>query len=408
MKEPRRPPEALPLALVGCDFRVASAAWRAGLVLDADDRKSLHRALHEAAGASGLAVLATCNRTEWIAQCDDPRWAAELLRAWMLRRWRDRFGAAALPCPYVHVGAEAARHFIGVAVGLDSFVPGEREIAGQCNRALLEARHEGTSGPLLQALGQGAARTVRRVERLCRFRDAGRGVHQLVRDLLAERLPRLGRPARVGVWGMGEIGRKVAALLRSRALAVTCFNRTIPDEHRGAWLPLADLAAVLPELDALVVATGAQQPLLLARDLASSGREAPLLVVDLGNLPQVAPADETAGVELAGLDDLLAQRTVAVQDSERQVAHEAVELGVDELALAWRKRAAAQWLRVAQESRSRLAAERLPELLDAHAGDLPPDRRRKLEVALRSLLKDQQRDMVAHADVAARGAEAEA
>jgi hypothetical protein len=69
-------------------------------------------------------------------------------------------------------------------------------------------------------------------------------------------------------------------------------------------------------------------------------------------------------------------------------------MGVEELHLAWQVRNAARVLAAAQHSRSRLEAEKLPQLLDEHVADLPPSRRRRLEAALRSLLRDQHRDLL--------------
>ena len=108
-----RPAAPPPLALVGCDFRIASAAWRGALALSSGERAELAGALAEAAGARGLVVLETCNRTEWIVECDEPRWAADLLSSWMQRLWRERGpknGSAVLPQPHAWLEADAARH----------------------------------------------------------------------------------------------------------------------------------------------------------------------------------------------------------------------------------------------------------------------------------------------------------
>ena len=55
----------LPLVLVGIDFRRAATRYRAALAMDDPTRDQLVRTLREH-GATGLVVLETCNRTEWL------------------------------------------------------------------------------------------------------------------------------------------------------------------------------------------------------------------------------------------------------------------------------------------------------------------------------------------------------
>lgn len=391
-----------PLALVGCDFRVASTAWRGALALAPEERRELARALEQAAQVRGLVVLETCNRTEWIVETDEPAWAASLLQSWMRRLWAERgpdANGGSLPEPYRHLEGEAARHAVRVAAGLESFVPGEREIAAQVNRALETARADGTATPLLNELGQAAARTVRRVEKDCAFRDSGRGVHSLAVERLGRLASCLRRRPRVGVAGLGAIGRRTAELLEQAGLpAARLFNRTIPAERASTWTPLAELPERARELDALIVATGARQPLLEAARLAAGRDDAPLLVVDLGSPAQVrAPRQADSPVIVEGLDDLLVTTLARPSDEEdRRAAERLVEEGLDELLLAWRKSPAGALLRRLQESRDELGAERLPALLDEHLADLPEERRRRLERALRGLVLERDRHLLEH------------
>lgn len=389
-------PTGLPIALVGCDFRIAPSTYRAALVLDAEERQVLHEKLQSAAEAPGLAILDTCNRTEWIVEAPDPEWAVDLLRAWMLRRWRERLGEGTLPSPYAHVGVDAVRHFLRVAVGLESLVPGEREIAGQCHRALVEARSGRRASPLINELGNAAGRTVRRVERLCTFRDATRGVPRLAADLALQGAAGTGREPRIGVAGMGLIGRKVVALLEERlAQRVLAFNRTIPDTRRERWQPLVELRPWLAELDALVVATSASEPVLDLAAVTAAPRRSPLLVIDLGIPPQVVAAPEAdATSRLVALDDLVSADVGRVDPKAQTVAHETVEAGVQDFARAVQVRASARLLEAVHRSRRRLQGERLPALLDEHLGDLPPATRRRLETALRALMRHQHRDLL--------------
>jgi glutamyl-tRNA reductase len=82
--------------------------------------------------ARAVAVLSTCQRTEvyatWPGQPDDPA----LLAALALDRGVP--GRVLRPVARTYRGGDAARHLLRVASGLESFVLGETEIAGQVPR----------------------------------------------------------------------------------------------------------------------------------------------------------------------------------------------------------------------------------------------------------------------------------
>jgi glutamyl-tRNA reductase len=387
-----------PLALVGCDFRIASAAWRGALALTPEERAELAASLTEAAGARGLVVLETCNRTEWIVETDQPRWAADLLVSWMQRLWAERGPKngtrPTLPRPAVHLETEAVRHLVRVAAGLESFVLGEREIAAQVNRSLESARENATASPLLNELGQAAARAVRHVEKASRFRESGRGVHSLVVERLSRHAAELPHRLRLGVAGLGTIGKRTADALEQAGLpASVTFNRTARHE---SMRPLADIPAAARSLDVLVVATGARRPVIRAAELAGDERESSLLIVDLGSPAQVDGEDASPAVTLEGLDELLAATVRSADAADRESAESLVEQGLDEFLLAWRKSPAGALLRHLQQSRDELGTERLPSLLQEHLADLPDERRRRLEKALRGLVLERDRLLLEH------------
>ena len=380
---------AVPLALVGCDFRVAPASLRASLLLSAEERRDLRERLTPAAGASGLAVLDTCNRTEWIVETEHPEWAAELLAAQMQVRLRARAAGARDPRPTIRTGIDAVRHFLRVASGLESLALGEREIAGQCFRALAASRTEGLGSQLLDQLGHAAGRTVRRLERLGRFREASRGVAGMTVEFVLTAIGPIGRQPIIGVAGLGQMGRKCAQALEARGARVVSFNRSAVHSRTQ---PIEAIAGILPELDALIVSTGAPCATVTLPD--SPARMTPLIVVDLGVPPQVAAPEGVRGIRLHGIDDLPFGDRAPHDSGDVLFAAEAVELGVQEFLLACERRRSARLLEVVHAKRTELRDARLPEVLDEHLADLEPTRRRKLEAALSGLLRDQQRALL--------------
>jgi glutamyl-tRNA reductase len=397
----------VPLAVVGCDFRVASTQWRNQLLLGDAERCQLADALRTACGAEGLVVVETCNRVEWVAVAPATGWTVEVLRAQMVDQWRragligggdETAGVAKTPPqPYGFTGDSAVRHLLRVAVGLESFVQGEREVAGQLNRALDRARAESSAATLHNALQSALGRTVRKVQRLTAWRQAARGVHGLCFEALERELPaRPGRVRSVAVVGQGEIGRKVVALLTgTKSWRVHKFNRTV---HGREVLPLAQVREMLPRLDALVVATGARQVVL---DLQVHHRPNPLVVVDLGAPPQVTLAD-AAGAKLISLDDLLHTPTNDTAPADRAAVEALVEDGVREFLIEHRKRELADLLRAVHDAHGRAAHVRLPQVLANALPEVEPDRRRRVELALAEVLREHTRGVVHAIEAAAR------
>ncbi len=381
----------LPLAVVGCDFRVASTHWRNALLLDKAEREQLARALTRASGARGLVVLETCNRVEWILDAQQPAWAAELARAQMTKRWTTTDGP--VPRPYMHVGEDAAAHLVRVALGMESFVLGEREIAGQLNRAMSAARRLGHASSLLGALQTTLGRAVKRVHRLTRFGATSRGVHGLAVDLLRARLgPPGAEPWHVAVLGMGEIGRKAATLAeREPHWRVTRANRTTGGTR---WRGMAELLTDLQDVDALVVATGARSPVVQLDDASLRGRaRGPLQVIDLGAPAQVTTRSDQ--VQLLGLDDLLSSEHRPFDDADLSRARELVTDAVAEFRAACHKQGVAQLLRGVWDHYDALTHDDLPALLNAQLGaEVDDATRARLQVALRDALRGYTRHVI--------------
>lgn len=370
--------QRLPLALVGCDFRVASSRFRSRLVLPSEEADRMAAALRRNGWAEGLLVLETCNRNEWVVSGAGPEWAVQLLAA----RMQERLGTEARGVihPYVLVGEAAARHLLRVAVGQESLVQGERQVATQLQRALDAARRAGRSCRVLNGLGSIAGRLVAIAERRGCIRDATAGVHWLaVRRVLAEKATRGGEPRRwrVAVVGLGEIGRKTAGLVaREPDLVPVLVNRTAPEGVH----PLADLPAVLAEVDAAITCTAAPAPVVTAAQLPPRSPDRPLLLVDVGIPEQVARGVAGPGVTVAGLDDLvaLAPREPGTNPAEAQAL---VERATREFQRFCAEPEFAGLLEEVRGRHRRLARETLPRLLRQAEGD--PER---LEAELKAVL----------------------
>jgi glutamyl-tRNA reductase len=386
-------PADTPLAVVGCDFRVASSAWRSRLVLGDDEARAMAATLRRNGAADGFVDLNTCNRTEWIVSTGDPRWAASLLSGQMVQR----MGAEASSwfSPYVRRGDEAAVHVFRLVLGQQSLVVGERQIAGQLYGALETARDRKCSSRVLNGLGTAAGRLVRMALKQGHAGGRSVGVHSLAASCLSRWLGP-DAVARVAVVGLGRTGRRVLALVQQeKRYHAVSLNRTIgPDSLRGVR-PLSDLPLVLAEVDAVILCTGAPQPVLKASHLVERSAERKLLVVDVGIPPQVERAGLPAGVTVCGLDELAALNGESLPKTD---AH-AAALGplIDEALAEFRsfcgQPAFSDIIDTLQSSHSRLVREAIPRIIAERLEGLPEEIRTRVEQELRAAILGYTSDM---------------
>ena len=381
--------DELPLAVVGCDFRVASSRWRSRLVLQEPEAVEIAAALRNNEAGDGFVDLNTCNRNEWIVSSQDARWTAELLKAQMVARVQANGGEAI--DPYVYVGEEAARHIFRVAIGQESLVVGERQIASQLYSALEVARGRRTSSRILNGLGSIAGRLVRIGLRRNCIGNAAVGVHSLALGYLFERLP-AGRRAEVAIVGLGRIGKRLQGPLEENPqVKPVLVNRTVPADRRGDVRPLTDLAEVLAEVDAAVVCTGAMQPVVRFDGLPSRGPDRPLLLVDIGIPEQVERGCAPDGVQVAGLDELTGfYRTSCPEPtlSDPDEIERLIQKALTEFRVFCNERTFAQILDTVQRHHSQLVREEIPRLVGGRFGYLAEEVQAQLEQDLRGIVLD--------------------
>jgi len=374
--------EVLPIAVAGCDFRLASTRFRSRLVLDEREREALVGELARSAGVDGFADLVTCNRCEWIVSTTEPAWAAQIMRAQMI----DRLSTEGIE-PYVNVGAGAARHLFSVSIGQESFVVGERQIATQFFAALEKARSLSTSSRILNGMGTITGRLVRDAVREGCIGAPALGVHSLACRHVREWLGR-GSGRTVAVVGLGAIGRLVRGVLEADPeLCVVPVNRSVPPGEEGRVRPLRDLARVLAEVDAAVVCTSAPHPVVRAGTIEGRDPARPLLLLDLGIPEQVQETSPGSGAVRAGLDDLTADPSTAPSAEEqrrhREDAERLVGRALGELEMFARERSVVEILDEVRRLHERFVAEEIPAIVGERAADLDESRRAHLVFALR-------------------------
>jgi glutamyl-tRNA reductase len=390
------------LLLVGTDFRLSPLALRERVAYDAGGAEELLVHLLARDAVAEASVLSTCNRTEVYVV---PRHASQDLPRHQDGAYRTVVETAFLArAPEIESDgrlavrrdAEAARHLLRVAAGLESMVLGEPEILGQVRQAHEIAEGVGSSGPLTRRLLRSAAETGRRARSETAVSTGavslGYAVVELARNIFSD----LGE-AGVLVLGAGETARQVVRNLLDRgARRVQVANRGRERAERLAAempgvevLPLEERWSALESVDVVVATTSSDQPLLTVagmREALARRPARPLLVVDLGVPRNVEEAVGRLGtVFLHSLDslDVLIQRNLKRRREEVPRVEEIVE---QELArfTAWYRGLAVEPLvarlqKQAEEVRRRELAQALARF--------PPDTHQDLDRLTRSLVR---------------------
>lgn len=297
-----------------------------------------------ASGAGGAVVLSTCNRVEVYAEADDgdvARTHNTLVKAI----------AAETDLPYATVDgtfrlldSEATtRHLFEVASGLDSAVVGEREIAGQVRRALVEAREAGTATGTLVRLFEGATRTAKDVGSQTALGATGRSVVTVALDLAEELRGVVTEEEAEDFWAEANVlligtgsyaGTTLAQLTDRGATAVAVHSSSGRAEQfvadRGGWamaLGGQQIAGALAEADVVIGCSGSGRQVSPAQLLAlREGARHPVTLLDLAITRDFDPAvAELDRVDLITLEDVrLAapeQAASAVAEARTLVEH---------------------------------------------------------------------------------------
>ncbi len=256
--------------------------------------------------SDGITPLSRCRRRIFTALAGREPRAGEAEQA--LRAWQ---------------GEGAAEHLFLVAAGLDSARVGESEVTGQLREAIEESRRLGLMGPRLEGVLGEALKAAKRVRPVTEGRIGKVSLAQIAQCHVRERIERT--PGRVALVGVSPMTEQCARELVTGGISVVIVNRTIERaeelaaEVGGEARSLAAFRETPDAVEAMIVATGAKEPIFTRADLErlaarTISGESPL-VVDLAVPPNVAPEDAAAAaVPRLGMDEITIE---AAEDRNR-------------------------------------------------------------------------------------------
>ena len=315
--------------VVGISHRSAGPDALAAMSLRPDQVHDLAEAARSRAGLE-LVTLATCNRTEfYLAGVDQVAGLEEVLAGICPHAPRIRPEEGW----YQHTGPAAVRHLMRVVCGLDSQLLGDGQIVGQVRRAVTVAMETKTYGGVLSPLFAQALRTGRQARQVTDIGAGNPGVAGAIASLVTRSAPPL---PNVLVLGAGETARLTTqALHKTGSARLVVANRTdsaardLADQFGSGWVPWSQVPGALTAADVVIVATGADSPVLTH----VPPRTRRLLVVDAGNPPQVSAAVAGPTTELVTLPDLRAADDAAA--AARAAAVPQVEALLEEAVATW-------------------------------------------------------------------------
>ncbi len=277
---------------------------------------------------TGAVVLATCNRYEIYGEAphvDDVEAARAALVSEIsgLSGLNEQLVSRAFS---TRTGPEVSQHLFAVSSGLDSAVVGEREIAGQVRRALINAQHEGTASAGLVRLFQAASKTAKEVGAQTALGSRGLSIVSVALDLatdLSENPDWSGK--KVVLFGTGAYAGATMALLRDRGCTdISVFSSSGRAEafvasRGGTALDAETLSPAVAAADVMIGCSGSDTR-VEADELAQvrAGSPQPLIAIDLALThdfdPEVGQLD---GVELLTLESV---RLAAPQEQAESLA----------------------------------------------------------------------------------------
>ncbi|WP_159802525.1 glutamyl-tRNA reductase [Arthrobacter zhaoguopingii] len=282
---------------------------------------------------SGAVVLSTCNRFEIYFEAPSEE-DVEAARSAIISTISSYSG---IPEPSVSSafvtkkGGSVAKHLFAVGAGLDSAVVGEREIAGQVRRALIEAQASGAASKGLVRLFQAASRTAKDVGARTVLGSDGRSIVSVALELAGDISGSADWSQKsVVLFGTGAYAGATMALLNEKeAGGVAVFSSSGRAEafvasRGGRALDADSLAGAIREADVIIGCSGSDAR-IEASDLASirEGSSSPLVIIDLALSHDFDPAVANLdNVELITLESV----RLAAPEEQAETLRQAGEL----------------------------------------------------------------------------------
>ncbi len=305
---------------MGSGFQHADAQGMRRVKRSQCEVPGLLRDVQEATGVGESWLWNTCNRFEFCGWASDP--SDSVGRDGEVAKLRAQlFGSASSESAPVNVlyGSEALHHLMRTAAGLNSKLPGERDIADQLSAAQRLAKSAGTAGARASSLLKGLQASVGELREETKWGEYAPDYCGVALSGVASDAQIDFSTARIVVVGGSTTSAGVLRAMMSQ------FG--VPDQHltliyrghsQGGQMKMLrkaighgrrvriqsydepQVARIIGEADVVVFGLDRQDPVLTAQQLDGirDFAERPLAVVDFNMFGSTSGLDEVAGVDL--------------------------------------------------------------------------------------------------------------
>ena len=340
------------------------------------------RTLLERPGVEESVILSTCNRTEIYALINnsDPGHVA---------RWMSDFHGLELetiaPYLYSRHGADAVRHILRVASGMDSLVIGEPQILGQVKRAYQISVEAAATGKQLGRLFQRCFTVAKQVRTDTAIGKSPVSVAFAAVSLAQQIFSELSAQTALLI-GAGETIELAARHLHQQKVGrIIVANRTLERAHGlanqfdGYAIALTEIPVHLSEVDIVISSTASPLPILGKGTVESAlkkRRHQPMFMVDIA-VPRDIEVEvaNLKDVYLYTVDDLkeVIEENIRSRAEAAEQAQEIIDLHTEEF-MAWLRSLDAvsmiqDYRRQAEEIRDQVLQRAVKQLQNGKSAD---------------------------------------
>ena len=315
----------------GINFKTAPVEIRERTVLAGDKLEaSLREIRKKLTNIKELFIVSTCNRTEFYYSTSDN--SLKDLETW-LSHTSGLSRSVLRDISYQHSKAEAIKHFIRVAAGLDSQVLGEPQILGQVKDSFEQARQVGSIEKELNLLYQVGLRYAKKIRTETKIGESPVSVAYAAVFLASKIFEDLSSKKALLIGAGDTISLAIQHLKQAGIKNLTVANRTLQNaqklasQHGADAINLQSLEEKLTSIDIVVSSTGSEKVILKKRDIEivmKSRKRRPLFIVDIAVPRDIETSvQEIPNVYLYTIDHLT--EVINFNVGKRQQAAEAAE-----------------------------------------------------------------------------------
>ena len=325
------------VVIIGLNHKTAPVEIRERFSFSPEQVTETLNRLQAEACLKEVALLSTCNRTEFYAvAAGNPEESLKTLTNFLYPD--GQLPDSALDeLTYKHRGSVAINHLFSVSSGLDSLILGENQILGQVRRAYMQAKEARCTGPVLERLFPWALRVGKKARSETNIARGASSVAAAAVELAHKIFGEM-KGRNVLLLGAGKMGKKSLNLLaKSGVEEVQIVNRTLEkaeelaEQCGGTAVPFEMLDDALVKVDILIASTGAPHYIVTRERVAKVIRQRrgkPLFLIDIAVPRDIDPAcGQVDNSYLYNIDDLqgVVDKNLARRHTESQAVLGIVE-----------------------------------------------------------------------------------